>query len=294
MQIHNNQYRIQDEARTALTQAGNVLIGLARASDRIMLPNPGPETINLSAEIFRAITTRTPLSMYTPVCPDWSRDSQGRYDFKSLGTGASFIAQKFLTESREVLALLKENGIPYSGLLVFADWGTETELSAKDTYGETLDTDQVVSQFEESFRATHALLSQHQAESDLFSSYNIISMTEFLAQRLPDCSQTSQENYERFSSHADAMKLADFYHHESFPINQRRLGITDEEENYRAGVQTLAEYATFSQAIDSGIIIAAESRIASRAYNILRGKHDKLPVIFLKGGQSLTEGVNIL
>ncbi|MCR4263507.1 MAG: hypothetical protein NUV98_02180, partial [Candidatus Roizmanbacteria bacterium] len=143
MQIHNNQYRTQEEARTALVQVGSILSGLARASDRIMLPNPGSETINLSAEIFQAITTRSPLSIYTPVCPDWSRDSQGRYDFKSLGTGASFIAQKFLTESTEILGLLREYDIPYSGLLVFADWGTETEISARDTYGEALESDQV-------------------------------------------------------------------------------------------------------------------------------------------------------
>ena len=37
----------------------------------------------------------------------------------------------------------QRNGIPYGGVILFADWGLETEIDAKGTYGQKLSPEDV-------------------------------------------------------------------------------------------------------------------------------------------------------
>lgn len=287
-------FRAGARGREALARVGGFLGDLAVISDRVILPGPGPEMVVLASRAYMAALKGEVMKLYTPICPDWSRDAKGQFDFKSLGSEASFIGQKFIAEVPALLRLLAKHQIAYEGVLVFADWGLETEITARGSYGEELAADEVVERFAESFRATEAMLTGVEREkAELFENYKVMSMTEFLATELGDAVKVCKGFQERFLQGGRPEKLLRLYHQESLAINERRLGVS-EEENLEMSLATLSEYATLGMAIKKGVMVAAESRIASLAYNVFRSKRDRLPLVFLKGRKSLSQGVNIL
>lgn len=252
-------FSLDKRGRFAIGQLGGILLELSRSSDRIIMPEAGPEM-----------------------------NEDGIYDFKSLGFGPSYIAQKFLQEAPAFLSMLEQYQIPYKGKMVFADWGMETEITARDTYGRLLPQNEIMARFDQSFQATSSLLG-----SGLFSPYKLQAMSEFLATRLGDPAKANREFQQRFLEERQARKLLELYQKESFGVNKRRLGLT-REQNDQSALQTLSEYSTLGAAIDRGIMVAAESRLASLAYNVFRRKGRRLPVVFLKGDKPEDRGVNIL
>lgn len=291
-----DQYHVDEQSREALARVGGLLCDMARFSTRAILPNKGPEMLSFATQAYVAADGGEPVELFTPVCPDWSRDHLGRYDFKSLGSGPSGIAEKFFQEGKELLKAFRQNRVSYHGTFVFADWGSETEITAKDTYGDILPADEVVRRFAASFDATEDLLQTQQRKNggELFRPYRLMSMTEFLSTRLDDPQKVCEGFHQRFLEESQATQLLDQHATTSFPINKQRLGISDEEENRHGSVVGLSEYATLGEAIGSGVIVAAESRMSSRAYNIFRPKRKRLPVVFLKGSKSVDEAENIL
>ncbi len=296
VKTRRDQYQVDEQSRDALARVGGLLCDMARFSTRVILPDQGQAMISFATQAYQAARGGKPVELYTPVCPDWSKDALGRYDFKSLGSGPSGIAEKFFYEGREILKAFHKNRVPYRGIFIFADWGSETEITAKDTYGDVLSADEVVRRFAASFEKTAELLQtrQRQDEGHLFRPYSLISMTEFLSSRLGDAHDVCRNFQQRFQLENRAKKLLDQHHRESFPINKQRLGITNEVENRRGSLISLSEYATLAEAIGGGVIAAAESRVSSRAYNVFRLKQNLLPIIFLKGKKSLESGENIL
>lgn len=292
--IGSQSYHLEKLSREALAKLGEFLVDCTKITHSVILPSAGPEMTSFCSQVYMGILSGEEIDSFTPVCPDWSMDSSGQYDFRSLGDEASYIARKFFDESEDLFSQFNRRGIAYRPTLVFADWGMETEMTAKDTYGAVLPQEEVVRRFADCFQKTGALIEQAKngRNGNLFKNVELISMTEFLVRRLGDPQRTYLEAREQLVSKPAAAKLLDEYSRVSLSVNQRRLGLSP-EENYQTGAQTLSEYAVLGRAIAKGMMIAAESRTASRAYNILRGKHEKLPIIFLKGEKKY-QGVNIL
>lgn len=289
--VSTPRFNLEGQSRLTLKRVGEVLMDLAGISEKIILPAPGPEILQFAIQTYEAVFTGKPMKIYTPACPDWSRDNQGVYDFKSLETGPSYIVEKLVNEAPAILGIFAKHEIPCEGVVVFADWGMETEITAKDTYGRQLAQDEMVERFVQSFQATGNLLLTHKEK--LFTPYRLQSMTEFLALNLGDPVKVCRQFQNRFLIEERAQRLLRLYQGESLIVNQKRLGLS-EKDNNKVALQTLSEYATFGAAIKEGVVLAAESRLASLAYNVFRSKKNRLPLVFLKGKESLSQGVNIL
>ncbi len=291
------QVMIQPEMRDALRVAGRVLVDLADITDRIILPEFGDEMHNFIAQVVFAHTQDKPINIFTPCCPDWSRDSKGQYDFKSLGGEVSFIARKVFREVPPVLRILNKHGIPYNGTLVLANYGSETEITAKDTYGRKLSADDIQMCFASSLAKTDEELSGLQKnDSGIFNSYRVIPMTEFFDDQGIDEDQILGDACEYFKSDSKGKKLVSQLHRDSIGLNKGRLGLS-EEENLEQTIRGCAEYGVFGYAMgQQGVILAAESRTTSRAYNLFRRSkgQDVMPLFYLKGRRGVNEGVNIL
>jgi hypothetical protein len=280
------------EIKKTLEVLGGFLLDIARLKDRIVLPSSGEELESLAQQVIEADITRRPISIFTPFCPDWSRDQQGRYDFKSLGGETSYIAEKFFRESQPLLRIFQKHDIPFQGLLIFANWGLETEITAQDTYGRKLTEEDVQLCFESTFAKTDEKLLYLQQSDSVFMPYQVIRMTDFFKHQHFNPGIAYRDIHDFFQTNTKGKKLVAGLHTASFTINSERLGLT-EEENKEQTKQNLSEYATLGRALgDKGIIIAAESATATRAYNLPRRK--KLPVFYLKGKEGIAEGVNIL
>lgn len=283
------------EARQSLRALGGFLLDIAQLKERVILPSNGEELQGLAEQVLEAHLSRKPIKIFTPFCPDWSRDSEGRYDFKSLGGDLSFIAKKFFREAPPLLSVFAKHNIPVQGALIFANWGLETEIDAQDTYGRKLSQDDVQLCFASTFAETDKKLLEAQEDSEtarIFQGYSVVPMTEFFVQQGVDPEQLYRNAYNFFETDAKARRLVEELHRASLPINKERLGLTEEGNRVQA-VQNLAEYATLGQSFgDEGIIIAAESATTTRAYNL--GRKKKLPVFYLKGKDTLNRGVNIL
>lgn len=285
---------VDSEMRDALRKTGGFLLDIAKLKDRIVLPSNGEELDSLVRQVLSAYITKEPIPIFTPVCPDWSRDSEGRYDFKSLGGGVSFIGKKFLREAPPLLRAFAKHGVPFEGRLIFANWGLETEIDAKDTYGRKLTPEDIRMSFESTFAKTdERLLTLQKGEvGALFGPYGLVRMTEFFERQGVDSTALYQEARLFFLSTKSGRRLVEELNGASARLNKERLEVT-EEENKALVIQNLSEYATLGLAFgDRGIIVAAESATSTRAYNLVR--KNKLPVFYLKGERSLREGVNIL
>ena len=285
---------IDTEVRKALQSLGKFLLDIADLKDRIILPGNGDELQSLARQVLEAYLTHEPIPLFTPFCPDWGRDSSGRYDFQSLGGDVSFIAKKFFRESAPLLSAFARNKVPYTGVLIFANWGLETEIDARDTYGRKLTQEDIKLCFASTFaRTDEKLLELQDGKKDgIFEKYSTIPMTDFFCNQGINPEEVYQQVYDFFETSNKGKKLVDQLHVASLSINKDRLGL-DEAGNRIQTVQNLAEYATLGQAFgNSGVIIAAESATSTRAYNLPRSV--KLPVFYLKGSGSLSGGVNIL
>ena len=280
--------------REALKDVGGFLLDVVGLKSSIVLPANGEELQSLAMQVMETSITGEPIPLFTPFCPDWSRDSRGRYDFKSLGGEVSHIAQKFFVEGKPLLSAFAKNRIPYRGELIFADWGLETEIDARDTYGRKLSQEDIRTCFASTLANTDERLLELQNGKDgiLFAQYKIIPMTDFYRQQGVDPELTYQEREKYFRTNPRGIRLVDQLHRAGVEINRERLGL-NEAENRKQAIKNLAEYATLGEAFGGkGIIIAAESSTSTSAYNLPR--QHKLPVFFLKGRRSVNEGVNIL
>lgn len=280
--------------KEALKDVGGFLLDVARLKSSISLPANGEELQSLATQVMESCITGEPISLFTPFCPDWSRDSKGRYDFKSLGGGVSYIAEKFFSEGNPLLSAFAKNKIPYRGELIFADWGLETEIDARDTYGRKLTQEDIQTCFVSTLANTDERLLDLQNGEDgiLFMEYRIIPMTDFYKQQGVDPERIYRQQEKYFRTDPKGIRLVDELHRVGIRINRERLGL-NEEENRSQAIQNLVEYATLGEAFgEKGIIIAAESSTSTRAYNLPR--QHKLPVFFIRGRNSINEGVNIL
>lgn len=287
-------FMIDRDEQEALRNVGSFLLDVARLKSSLVLPGNGEEMQSLVAQITEASITGEPIRLFTPFCPDWSRDSKGRYDFKSLGGEVSYIAQKFFSEGKPLLSAFAKNKIPYRGELIFADWGLETEIDARDTYGRKLTQEDIQTCFASTLANTDGRLLYLQNGKDgiLFMQYRIIPMTDFYKQQGVDPERIYRQQEKYFRTDPKGIRLVDEVHRAGIRINRERFGL-NEEENRSQAIQNLAEYATLGEAFgDKGIIIAAESNTSTRAYNL--PKQRKLPVFFIKSKASVNEGVNIL
>lgn len=282
------------QTRETFQTIGSFLIEMSKLKNKIILPSGREELSSFVAQAMSARTSGVPIPLFTPFCPDWSQDGEGRYDFKSLGGGVSRIAQKVFEETPPFLSALKRHGIPYVGILIFANWGLETEIQAKDTYGAALSDQDVQMCFQSTLAATDEALDRLQHDllvGELFQTYHVVTMTDFFRQSDVRPEEIAQQAKEFFES-SGGMKLTRELHEASIAINKKRLGL-DEEANKALVIQTLAEYATLGQALGArGVIMPAESYTSSKAYNLMRSS--KLPVLYLKGKRGVVEGVNIL
>lgn len=278
-----------------MKKVGSTLLGLSDLRSMLIMPSGAPEITTLASQLYLAQLTGNAIPIFTPVCPDWSRDEQGRYDFKSLGFGVSHIVKKLIEEGKSAIGCLADHRIPYEGVIIFADWGMETEIDTTDSYGERVSPDEVVRRFSQSFDATASHLENVQGDKEghIFRPYRLTSMTEFLSRRLGDPKAIYQRCREKFLQESGPNKLLRRYATVSFPVNRDRFGV-DEPINFQMSLQTLAEYATLGEAISDGIILAGESHTASQAYNVLRPRKKKVPILFLKGKKGVDEGENIL
>lgn len=285
---------IDIEARKALQVLGRFLLDIAILKDRIILPGNGDELQSLASQVLQAYLAKEPIPLFTPFCPDWGRNASGQYDFKSLGGDVSFIADKFFKESPPLLSAFVRHGIPYTGVLIFANWGLETKIDARDTYGRKLAQEDIGLCFASTLARTDEKLLELQGarEDGIFGKYSTIPMTDFFRNQGVYPEEIYKKAHQFFDLGNQGRKLTDQLHAASLSVNKKRLGLS-ESENRKQAVQNLAEYATLGHAFgDSGIVIAAESATSTRAYNLFR--RQKLPVFFLKGGGGLNEGVNIL
>jgi len=289
-------YMVDQKARELITRISRFLADLSKISDNLILPETEDEMSCLLAMVVDAITTGRPLTLVTPICPDWSRDSEGKYDFKSLSGGESYIGNKFLTYGVEMLAVFAKHKIPYKGVLQFADWGLETEINAKDTYGRKLSAEDIQMCFQSTIAATDEHLRSLQLDKEvgnLFINYSIVSMKESLESKLniPEV----QAQLEKFlTSDTRGKRLLDTLAEQSYKINLARLGL-NRDENRKMSLQNLLEYATEGQSIGpNSILVVCESRTTSRVYNLPRQKHENIPVFFIKGKEGIDKGVNIL
>lgn len=289
-------YMIDDQERGLLEKVGGFLADLSKISGNFVLPQTDEETVCLMADVSRAIRENKSIALVTPVCPDWSRDSEGRYDFKSLSGGESFVANKFFVNAPEFLEIFRKNGISYRGIILFADWGLETEIDAKDTYGQKLSPDDIQMCFASTLAATDQTLKHLQDDErlgPLFADYEVISMREFLAERL-DEQQVMDKMRRFFTTDKQGLKLLDLLDRDSLKLNKQRLRVSD-EENRKLALQTSIEYATVGQALDDdSFLVVCESKTTSRCYNLPRARDKKVPVFYVKGKEGLNSGVNIL
>jgi hypothetical protein len=280
--------------KEALRNTGGFLLDIARLKSSIIIPANGEELQSLATQVMKSHITGEPIPLFTPFCPDWSRDSKGRYDFRSLGGEISYIAQKFFLEGRSLLSAFANNNVPYRGELIFADWGLETEIDARDTYGEKLSQDDIQACFASTLANTDECLLELQCGKDgiLFEKYRLTRMTDFYRRAGHDPEKIYRQQEKFFNTDSKGVRLVEELYGASLDINKERLGLT-QGENRKQAIQNLAEYATLGQAFgEKGFIVAAESSTSTRAYNLSR-RH-KLPVFFIKGKRSINEGVNIL
>ena len=289
-------YMVDKKARDLLAKVGNILADLARLRGTIILPETGEEMSCMVSLVAKALKTGEPITFFTPVCPDWSRDDNGRYDFRSLGGGESFIANKFFVNAPEFLEVFAQNGVPFKGVVLFADWGLETEIDAKGTYGQKLTPDDVQMCFASTFAATDQTLKVLQEDENfgkLFADDVVVSMKDFLAKRI-DEQQVMQAMRAFFTSSKQGQRLLEVLNRDSLKINTERLGVHD-EENREMTLRNLVEYSTVGQAIgDNSFLVVCESRTTSRCYNMPRANDRKVPAFYIKGRDSLESGVNIL
>jgi len=290
----STQIALPAEVHEALRVVGSLLFDLSKLKSRMILPSTGDEMHSFVTQATLAYMTKEPIPLYTPCCPDWSQDSQGRYDFKSLGRETSLIAKKFLTYAPEFLAIFARYNIPYQGTLIAANWGYETELKVHDMDGKVLESEEIQQCFLSTARRTDELLTARQAEDQqgLLTSFRVLPMTNFFQEQAVDPFDTFCALQENFLERGKAVRLSDQLHTASFALNNRRFGYS-EEENRSHCQQTLIEYATLGQAFgENGIIISAESNTSTKGYNLFRT--NALPIFYLKGHGSISEGVNIL
>lgn len=289
-------YAMTVKTKEMFAQLGLFLTDLDRISNDFILPQTNEEMVALAENFARAKTTGKPMNLYTPLCPDWSMDNTGRYDFRSLGGSVSFIAKKFFRYAPKLLRILTEHKIPYQGLLIFADWGMETELDEKNTYGKKLTQENIRMCFTSSLAATdeHLLGLQNSSDSGtLFVPFKVVSMIKFFEDSGLDLVALDERFRRYFSEDRDGAKLLNELVTSSAQINRERMG-HDDRQNRQMCLETLIDYATLGQALNSyGLIIACESQISSKAYNRPRTTHDKIPMIFVKG-KSGDVGVNML
>ncbi len=289
-------YMVDQTARQNLKDLGQFLLDLTEIRDTIIFPETEPEMSCLMSMVLKAKTTGKPITLCTPICPDWSQDSMGRYDFKSLGGKESFIGKKFFAHSTQMLEVFSKHKIPFQGVILFADWGLETEIDAKDTYGQKLSSEDVKMCFQSTFAKTDEHLSKLQQDektSHLFAPYKMVSMDEFLTERL-DIPSVQKKLNDFFKDDRRGIKLVETLSSQSFLINSKRLGVS-EEENKELTLRNLVEYATVGQSLDNhSIFMVCESRTSSRCYNMPRDKRANVPVFYLKGSGGADSGVNML
>lgn len=288
-------YMTSKKSKEALRTVGAFFSDLSAASRNIIVPDNEDELACLTAYILKARLNREPLNIYTPFCPDWSRDSSGRYDFKSLGGGESFIAQKFFKVAPEILSAFVKNDIPYKGVLIFADWGVETEIDAKDTYGRALSQEDVRMCFSSTQAETDRhLIELQQKNPDIFGSYQIVRMSEFFRESGVNIDRTQDELQAFFQNDKKGKRLHQVLSSTGEEINKERLNLNP-EENKKISMQNLVEYATLGSVLTPpGIIVGCESKTCSVAYNLPKDARNKTPLFFLKGKGALDLGVNIL
>lgn len=286
---------VTDKVVESFSEVGGLLLDLFRMKPNIVMPASGDELQNFVKNVLIASVTRKPVQFYTPCCPDWSQDKDGRYDYQALNGGPSFIAEKSLREAPGVLSAFQAHKIPYEGNLVIADWGLENEIEAFDHDGRRLSQDEVIERFHST--ASHAEdsvreLQGSQDKGSLFAPYKVILMSDLFKERGIDPNETYSEARLLFLERGKGQKLVRELHTASLGINTARRGLS-EEQNYNQAVQSLSEYATFSSALPvNSVIFAAESQITSKGYNTFR--EVKTPVIFLKGESRFAQAVNIL
>ncbi len=289
-------YMMDEGGRVLLRKMGSFLSDLARITDKFVFPENAEEIGRLMTITAQAVTVKKPVNLYTPVCPDWSRNAQGVYDFKGLGGGESFIAKKYFAGIPEFLSVFEKHGIPYQGILLFADYGLETEIDARDSYGRKLSEGDIKMCFQSTFAQTDEHLLRLQttgANAKLFKNCLLVSMNEFLSNSGLDLPQTVSQ-MRQFFELGKGKRLLDLLCRDSYEVNRKRLSL-DETQNRDYALQNLVDYATLGQAFNSqGIIVACESRMSSRAYNLPRPRATLLPLFFLKGRGNLDSGVNIL
>lgn len=289
-------YMIDQKARELFGTAGRILADLANLKDTFILPETEDELSCLVSMVGRALKTGEPITFVTPVCPDWSRDNQGRYDFKSLGGGDSFIANKFFANAPEFLEVFQKNGVSFKGVILFADWGLETEIDAKGTYGQKLSPEDVQMSFDSTFAAVDQTLSVLQKEQNfgrLFADFKVVSMKDFLASRI-DEQQVMAQMRHFFTTDKQGRRLLEVLARDSLKINRQRLGVT-EDENRELSLRNLVEYSTVGHSVDgNSFLVVCESRTTSRCYNLPRERDKKVPVFYVKGREALKSGVNIL
>ncbi len=288
-------YMVDKKARETLVRVSRFLADLTKISDKIILPETENEMSCLLTMVVDAITTGKPITLVTPICPDWSRNEEGQYDFKSLGGGESYIGKKFLTYGGEMLTVFAKYQIPFKGFLQFADWGLETEINAKDTYGRKLSPEDIQMCFQSTLAATDEHLRSLQLNEELgilFENYSIVSMKESIESKI-DVPEV-QARLEKFlTSDVRGRRLIATLEEQSYRVNKVRLGL-NREENRKFTLRNLVEYATEGQSIGShSILVVCESRTTSRVYNLPRQKNENIPVFFVKGKEGVDEGVNI-
>lgn len=287
---------VDQNGREILGKLALIFADLAKISDVFTLPQSNEEIVAMGANFAEALSTGKTINLYTPLCPDWSMDSSGRYTFRSLSGGESFIAKKFFRHAPALLRVLAKHKIAYRGLLIFADWGIETEIDDKNTYGRKLTQKDIRMCFASSLAATdeHLLELQKSPELDvLLTPFKVMSMTEFFKESGLDLGALDERLRRYFLKERDGAKLLKELVEASARVNRDRMG-HDDVQNQQMCLDTLIDYATFGQALDSyGMIIACESQISSKAYNRPRPANDKVPTIFVKG-KARDVGVNIL
>lgn len=288
-------FMIADETKEGFRSLGKFFADLAKISDNFMLPETNEELVCLVRNIVKAKVTGDPITLYTPLCPDWSMDEAGRYDFKSLGGRESFIAKKFFTYSPEFLEVLAKNKIPYEGVLIFADWGMETEIMDNNTYGVKLAQDDIRSCFDSSYAAVDEHLGELQKGNlaDLFRSFRTVLMTTFFEESGIDLDDNDRRFRKFFIDDRKGNKLLKRLGEQSYPVNNERMGLTHDKSDAET-LENLVDYAIFGQALSPhGIILSCESRVTSIAYNLPKPGDNKVPMFFIKG-VGKDSGVNIL
>lgn len=289
-------YMVDKKAREIFTKVGHVFADLASLRNTIILPETEEEMVRLASLVAGAVKTGESITFFTPVCPDWSRDSQGRYNFKSLGGGDSFIASKFFVNSPGILGVFEKNGVPYRGVLLFADWGLETEIDAKDTYGQKLSPEDVQMCFASTLACVDQTLRVLQKDpklGSLFSNYQVVSMKDFLSKTIDD-QQVMADMRQFFTTDRQGLRLLEVLSRAGEKINRQRLGL-GEDENRAVTLQNLIEYSTVGQAVgDNSFLMVCESSTTSRSYNLPRPRDKKAPLFYIKGKGNLDKGVNIL